>query len=152
MMNYRLPLVFNVHLPFQPGRFQNGVADDSVFIAIQEIRAVWGNAFVIDDGVKQVVNFMNKSVFPADDVPVRPPVRPEGVVAFADQYAMEALRFFWLLTYPEHFHLIHAFQVKADTAFFAVDFKTVGVFVTACKACGFDRSDGAVFKLDGGYK
>jgi len=61
------------------------------------------NFLVVNDAVQEVIDLVDESMLPANDMPPRPPVFPPGVVFFSDQDIVEALSLFGFLIYPEDF-------------------------------------------------
>ena len=78
---------------------------------------------VIDNRAEKVMEFVDEAVFPADDMPMRPPVFPVGMMGFSNKHIMEALGCIWLFTLPEDVQFIQPFEVELDGAVFGIDFK-----------------------------
>ena len=89
---------------------------------------------VVDNAVQEMVDLMDESVLPADDMPVRPPVLPPGVMSFCDQHVVEALGFFGFLIHPEDLQLIHPFQVELDRTVLTVDLDDMMILATCAEA------------------
>ena len=97
------------------------------------MRADW---LVVGDGVEQVGDFVHEGVLPTDDVTLRPPVLPPGVVGLGNKYLVPTFGFFDIFAHPEHFQLVHAFQIEANTALLAIDLEVIGVFAPGGETAG----------------
>src|SRR5688572_13342487 len=111
------------------GRVEDRVADDGGAVAVFEGGAVGTDVPTGDDGVDEVVEFVDEGVLPADDVAVGPPDVPERVVRLGDEDVGEAgvdvaVR---LLLREVDLELVHALEVEGDRALLAVDLEAVGV-------------------------
>ena len=73
-------------------RADDRVADLGRAIPVLEGRTVRRDVAVAGDRGEQVVDLVDEGVLPADDVPVRPPPLPEGVVCLADEDRAEPIR------------------------------------------------------------
>jgi hypothetical protein len=111
MHNDGFRLIFNRNLAAGGSGFEDGVADHGIFIAIQEIGAVGGDALVIDDGIQQVGDLMDESVFPSDHMTLRPPIFPERMEGLGNQDVMETLGFFGLVVLPKDLDFVEALEV-----------------------------------------
>jgi len=127
-------LILNINLFLALRGVDNGIADDGVAVAIREVRAPRCNRLVVDDGIKEVVEFVNKRMLPADDMALRPPIFPIRMVGLADVDSMEAACLFGFFVRPIDIHLVHALQVEGDRAVLAVDFQRVEVLAPLTEA------------------
>src|SRR5687767_6014217 len=73
-------------------RADDRVADLGGSVAVLERRAVRSDVRVVGDGGEEVVQLVDERVAPADDVPRRPPVLPEGMGRLRDEDCREAAR------------------------------------------------------------
>ena len=83
---------------------------------------------------------MHKGMFPADHVPLWPPIFPPGMIAFGDQHIVEALGFLGLLADPEDFQFVHALQVENNATLFGIDLQALTVLPATSKARRFQRT------------
>ena len=83
--NTHYVLVLYIHPLAFFRRLRNRVHDDIVLVAVLEGRAVGGDIRVVDNGIQQVMDLVDEGVLPADDVAVRPPMLPEGVIRLGDE-------------------------------------------------------------------
>ena len=64
------------------------------------------------DRLKQVIDLVDKRVLPPNDVPLRPPVLPERVVALRHQYVSESLNILVVKARDMHLQMIHILKVE----------------------------------------
>ena len=96
------------------GRFQNRIADDGIAVTIDEGGAIGRDLIVIDDRLEEVMEFVNEAMFPADDMPLRPPVFPIGMVRLRHQNIVESLRRIRALALPKHIQFVETFEIELD--------------------------------------
>src|SRR5260221_83837 len=58
-----------------------------------ECRTIWCYFLVVDDCVEQMGDLVHKRVLPANNVTLRPPVRPERMIGFGHEHIGEPPRF-----------------------------------------------------------
>src|SRR5438270_4082376 len=91
-------------------------------------------------------DLVHEGVLPADDVPLWPPVRPEGVVRLGDKHIGEALRLAPRIG-PEDLKLVEALQVEFDGPLRPVDLEYFVVLASRGEARSLQRADRAVLEL-----
>src|SRR5215212_1220706 len=99
-----------------------------------------------------MVDFMDERMLPADNVPLRPPILPPGMIRLADENIGETLCFARLTAFPVDFQFVEAFQVETNAALFGVDLERIEILAARCEACGFQRAERAILELDRGNK
>src|SRR6185295_1256334 len=130
------------------GALQDRVADHRAAVAVLERRAVRRHVLLVHDAVEQVVDLVDHRVLPPDDVTVGPPVRHEGVVAFADDDLVEALGLLRLLADPEDIELVQVLEVELDRALLAADLEAAVVLPARGEARRLEGADRAALELD----
>src|SRR4051812_7943275 len=131
------------------GRAQHRVADLGSAVAVLERRAVRGDVGVVADRTQEVVDLVDERVLPADHVPLRPPVLPEGMVGLGDEHRAEALReLSGRRVRVVDLELVEALDVEAQRALGAVDLELERVLAPAGEARRLDRADRAVGEVD----
>src|SRR6266566_4081383 len=88
-----MELVLDLDTPALLCGLQDCITDDGVAIAILECRTIWCYFLVVDDCVEQMGDLVHKRVLPANNVTLRPPVRPERMIGFGHEHIGEPPRF-----------------------------------------------------------
>ena len=60
------------------------------------------NFLIVHNAVQEVIDLVDEGMLPANDMPMRPPILPPGVVSFRDQDIVEALGLFRFFIDPEY--------------------------------------------------
>ena len=128
-------------------RFKNGIAYHSRTIPILKCGSPGSDIVILNDAVQQVCNLMNKEMFPSDDMTVRPPVFPPGVIGFGNKYIMESLGLLGFFFNPKDLQLIHPLQVEKDGSFLSVNLQNLMILPASGIAAGFQSTDGAVLEF-----
>src|ERR1043166_2390504 len=105
-IDIKSPLILDIDVFPVGGALQDRVANDRAAVAVLEGRAERRHVLVVHDAVQEMVDLVDHRVLPPDDVPVRPPVRDERVVALGDHRLVEALGLLGLLAHPEDLELV----------------------------------------------
>ena len=90
---------------------------------------------------------MHKGMFPADHVPLGPPVLPPGVGRLRYKHIAETLGLRRFVAYPEDLQLVQTFQVEDDARLLGIDLQALTVLAPSRKTAGLNRAYRAVLKL-----
>src|SRR5205823_7979732 len=95
-------LILDSYTPPLERRLHDCITNHRIAIAVLEGSTIRRYLLVVNDRVEEMGDLVDEGVLPANDVTVRPPVRPERVICFGHQDIGEALRFFYWSIFPEH--------------------------------------------------
>src|SRR6478735_2567249 len=127
------------------GGAQHRVADLRGAVAVLEGRAVRPDLRVLADRREEVVDLVDERVLPADHVPLRPPVLPEGMVGLGHEHGAEALgELAGRGVAVVDLELVQALDVKAQGPLGAGDLERDPVLAARGEARSLDRAHGAV--------
>ena len=101
-----LILVGTVDLATAIRRLEDRVADHGVAISVYKVSADGRDLFVVHNAVEQMCDLVHKGMFPADHMPLRPPVFPPGVIGLGNEHVAEALGLFWFVANPVDLELV----------------------------------------------
>ena len=73
-------LILDIDVSFGISRFNDSIADHCSAVAILKCGAVRANFFIVHNAIQEMIDLMDEGVLPANDMPVRPPVLPPGMV------------------------------------------------------------------------
>ena len=94
---------------------------------------MWTNFSIIDNAVQEMIDLVNESVFPTDDMTLRPPIIPPGMIIFGNQDIMKTLGLFGFFTHPEDLQFVQTLQVETYAAFLSIDLEAVVVLASSSK-------------------
>ena len=143
----RANLVANVNVLAGAGRFHDRIADDGIAIAVDEGCAIGSDLIVVHDGVKEMMEFVHEAVFPADDMAMRPPILPVGMMRFGHQHIVETLRGVRLFALPVDVEFVQPLEIELNRAIFGIDLEGIEILASLPESRRLDCAKGAVLKV-----